>query len=292
MPTPSSRRKASPARRSSPAARRSPAKPAAKPKAGKKDGTIRHDCPMSAGTFWRLRGNTDFETFVSLRGDNRYELLSYTEELKDGLTHVTRVSRVTANTNPVPAPLRKTLGVGHEFGFEQTETYVLERWDAAHPLTVHAKPAILGDRVKVVGTQWVEAAGAGSCQLCFDLQVSVNILGLGGKVAKGIREGTAKSYKFLPQNAADYLAAHPEMAAEATSAAGSEAAAEVPCTPHGAGRNGLLGAIAEATTEAASDKRTLQRMGEAATPKRLGAQLERAASPPRRSPAHELSHVW
>ena len=161
--TPSTAKRASsaPPRRPSPVA-------AAKKQSGN---TLKHSCTMAAGDFWRLRDNASFEAFAASKGGNVHEILSYTERKVDGLTHVTRVSRVRATSNPVPKALRGMLGCGDDFGFEQTETYVRERCDRDHPLIMRAKPAILADRITVTGTQWVESTGDTSCDLCFELQV-------------------------------------------------------------------------------------------------------------------------
>ncbi len=120
---------------------------------------------------------------------------------------ITRVSKVTAEVNPIPSSFRGMLGCKEGFSFEITEKWRRDKCDAANPMTFVTKPAVMPSKIDVKGSQWVEprSDGKGS-DLKFQLSVKVKIMGVGGTIAKGISDGTMAAYVALPERALEFAA--------------------------------------------------------------------------------------
>ena len=163
-------------------------------------GPVSHSCACSAKDYWSLRlhdGNA-FDRFRAAADSSRHEVISMEEDaqgcacsqnrLLPHLTHcnrthqplgtrcpadIKRVSKVTANQNPIPSSMRKMLGLGDDFSFRITESWWRDKYDADHPLTMATVPAVMADKIIVTGSEWVEPTGEASCKIFFKLSVKV-----------------------------------------------------------------------------------------------------------------------
>ena len=99
-------------------------KETSKPKIAKlPKGTVFHHCACSASDYWSLRAKGNgFDQYRALADGNRHKVLSVVE---DDQGYITRVSKVTANENPIPMSMRKMLGLGDDFSFRITEVLPL-----------------------------------------------------------------------------------------------------------------------------------------------------------------------
>ncbi|KAL3910511.1 MAG: hypothetical protein SGPRY_009028 [Prymnesium sp.] len=165
-------------------------------------GTVFHPCNCSASDYWRLRyhNKNGFDRFRAAADGNRHEVLLFDE---DEQGFIKRVSKVSANVNPVPRSMRKMLGVGDEFYFKITECWWKDKYDGDHPLTMITEPAVMADKIVVTGQEWVEPTSETTCNLWF--QLTVKIYGVGSTIAKGISDGTVSGYASIPKFALEYL---------------------------------------------------------------------------------------
>ena len=90
-----------------------------KARSGLPKGTVFHPCACAAREYWNIRAEGNgFDQYRAMADRNRHEVLSF-EEDADG--YIKRVSRVISNENPLPASMRKMLGMGNDFSFRITE---------------------------------------------------------------------------------------------------------------------------------------------------------------------------
>lgn len=95
------------------------------------------------------------------------------------------VRRVVRVRPPLPKILEKVLG-----GAGYTETGHFD--PVAHRYTFEIIPAGAGGRVKVSGAYWTEPS-EGGCERCADVQFSVRIPGIGGRIQKAMESMTAEN---------------------------------------------------------------------------------------------------
>ena len=153
-----------------------------------------HACGLSAQEYWRLRLDPDWEAYCTKLDDSTFEVISLEESADaNGDVVITRLSRVTALTNPIPPSLRRFLGC-ETFSFTMNERWWRDRWDVDHPITFTTTPAVMADRISVSGSGWAEATEeSSSCILHYEVAVKVSVFGVGARLAKGIEEGSSKA---------------------------------------------------------------------------------------------------
>ena len=242
-----------------------------------------YECAVPPSVYWSLREDDAFEQYSAQREGNVFTVKSRTEE--DGV--ITRVAEVTAEKNPIPSALRKTLGCTEGFTFTITEKWRADGFDASCPMTFVTAPAVMRDRIFVTGSQWVEPNGKGGSKIFFSLDVKVKMGGgVGGALSRGISSGTFSAYKATPGRAMEFLALR-----RASLRASLDAGLAPPVAAAGSS-DGDAGGVAGGTTAAASDdewkrKRARLRWRIALMSVRFRRVLEEEEEKSRRSVAYE-----
>lgn len=184
---------------------------------------VTHVCAMSAADYWSLRDTSGFDTYVQSMEGNDFQVVSQSENVETG--EVTRSAKVTARKNPVPRAFRGALGCVQEFSFTVTEAWFPGVFDEAHAMRLTSVPAVMAEKQVICAREWVVPRDASSCELHFEMTVSVSLPGIGGLVARGILEGSCKGFGDRPKRALEYVA-H-----EDASGAGSSGAPTAPSLP-------------------------------------------------------------
>ena len=176
-------------------------------------------CAMSAEEFWALRLDMGFDEFQAAERRGGFKVLD--EVVADGV--IKRTTVLTYEENPIPERLRGYLGAS-EFSFKVTSSWNETLYDQKNGMSFISEPPVMADRIKVSGTQWVEAISATQCRVHQTASIAVNVFGLGSQVEAALTKQMEESSGNLPKMAEQYTAILKQQAAEAEAAAAEAAA--------------------------------------------------------------------
>jgi hypothetical protein len=164
-------------------------------------------CQLAPSVYWSLTIDEDWQAHCAEMENNVRELISMTEESdENGDIICTRVSRCTAQENPIPKSLRSMAG-SDTLSYEITERWWKNRWDEGHKSVFSTVPSVLPDRIKISGCSWAEERSSTESALFSETHVKVSIFGLGDRIARGIEQGAAKAFANVPSRAEAFVAA-------------------------------------------------------------------------------------
>eukprot|EP00966_Prymnesium_polylepis_P331450 7387010-Prymnesium_polylepis.1 len=96
---------------------------------------------LSAMEYWKLQQRDSFKRYMAAFDGNDCVTLSERRASdENGDAIVTRVTKYFALHNPVPANIRKIVGMGNEFFFTTTDTFWPDRTGVDHKCSFTTEP--------------------------------------------------------------------------------------------------------------------------------------------------------